>query len=219
MANKRLRHITDALLTLLLLCLMAFQVTGEAVHEWSGVAMTALLVLHHVLNRRWYGTLFKGRYSARRVIAVIVNALLLIAIVLTALCGMSMSSNAVPFLYGLLPIHFAQRFHLAMSFWSFVLMGFHLGLHLPAQAGGASMSGSAKKVIVGASVLVAAVGAWLFIKNGIPGYLFFRTPFAMFDYTKSLPRVLLENLAMLALFTAVGAACASMTGNHKRGDA
>ena len=218
MANKRLRHITDALLTLLLLCLMAFQVTGEAVHEWSGVAMTALLVLHHVLNRRWYGTLFKGRYSARRVIAVIVNALLLIAIVLTALCGMSMSSNAVPFLYGLLPIHFAQRFHLAMSFWSFVLMGFHLGLHLPAQAGGASMSGSAKKVIVGASVLVAAVGAWLFIKNGIPGYLFFRTPFAMFDYTKSLPRVLLENLAMLALFTAVGAACASMTGRYKRGD-
>ena len=81
------------------------------------------------------------------------------------------------------------------------------------------MSGSAKKVIVGASVLVAAVGAWLFIKNGIPGYLFFRTPFAMFDYTKSLPRVLRETLAMLALFTAVGAACASMTGNHKRGDA
>lgn len=81
------------------------------------------------------------------------------------------------------------------------------------------MSGSAKRVIVGASVLVAATGAWLFIKNGIPGYLFFHAPFAMFDYTKSLPRVLLENLAMLALFTAVGAACASMTGNHKRGDA
>ena len=215
MANKRLRHITDALLTLLLLCLMAYQATGEAVHEWRGVAMTALLVLHHVLNRRWYGALFKGRYSARRVISVIVNALLLISILLTAVCGMSMSSHAVSFLYGLLPVHFAQRFHLAMSFWSFVLMGLHLGLHLPAQAGGASMSGSAKKVIVGASVLVAAVGAWLFIKNGIPGYLFFRTPFAMFDYTKSLPRVLLENLAMLALFTAVGAACASMTGSHK----
>ena len=77
------------------------------------------------------------------------------------------------------------------------------------------MNGSAKSVIVGASVLVAAVGVWLFIKNGIPGYLFFRTPFAMFDYTKSLPRVLLENLAMLVLFTAVGAACASVTGKRK----
>ena len=214
--KQRLRHVVDALLTLLTLCLMAYQAAGGAVHEWSGVAMTVLLVLHHILNRRWYGALFKGKYSARRIIAAMINVLLLISVVLTALCGMGMSSSALPFLYGLLPIPFAQRFHLAMSFWSFVLMGLHLGLHLPAQAGGRRMSGSAKRVIVGASVLVAAVGAWLFIKNGIPGYLFFHAPFAMFDYTKSLLRVLLENLAMLVLFTAVGAACASVNGKRKR---
>jgi len=214
-SERRLRHAVDALLTLLLLCLMAYQATGEAVHEWSGIAMTVLLALHHVLNRRWYRTLFKGRYDARRVISAIVSALLLISILLTAVCGMSMSSHAVPFLYGLLPIHFAQRFHLAMSFWSFVLMGFHLGLHLPALAGGARMSFRAKRGIAGATVLAAA-GAWLFITNGIPGYLFFRVPFAMFDYTKSLQRVVLENLAMLALFTAIGAACASATGKRKR---
>lgn len=213
--KQRLRHVVDALLALLTLCLMAYQAAGGAVHEWSGVAMTVLLVLHHILNRRWYGALFRGKYSARRILAAMINILLLISVVLTAVCGMSMSSSAVPFLYGLLPIHFAQRFHLAMSFWSFVLMGLHLGLHLPVLAGGTRMNGSAKSVIVGASVLVAAVGAWLFIKNGIPGYLFFRTPFAMFDYTKSLPRVLLENLAMLVLFTAVGAACASVTGKRK----
>ena len=214
--KQRLRHVVDALLTLLTLCLMAYQAAGGAVHEWSGVAMTALLVLHHVLNRRWYGALFRGKYSARRILAAMINVLLLISIVLTALCGMSMSSSAVPFLYGLLPIHFAQRFHLAMSFWSFVLMGLHLGLHLPALTGEGRMSGRAKRVIVGASVFVAAVGAWLFMKNGIPGYLFFRTPFAMFDCTKSLPRVLLENLAMLALFAAIGAACASVNGKRKR---
>ena len=217
--KQKFRHVTDALLTLLTLCLMAYQAAGGAVHEWSGVAMTALLVLHHILNRRWYGALFKGRYGARRIIVVTVNALLLVSIIMTALCGMSMSCSAVPSLYGLLPIHFAQRFHLAMSFWSFVLMGLHLGLHLPALAGRARMSGRAKRVIVGASVLVAAVGAWLFIKNGIPGCLFFRTPFAMFDYTKSLPRVLLENLSMFVLFAVVGFACAAITGRHKRGDA
>ena len=214
--KQRLRHVVDALLTLLTLCLMAYQAAGGAVHEWIGVAMTALLVLHHILNRRWYEALFNGRYNARRIIVVTVNALLLVSIIMTALCGMSMSCSAVPSLYGLLPIPFAQRFHLAMSFWSFVLMGLHLGLHLPAPAGEGRISGRAKRVIVGASVLVAATGAWLFIKNGIPGCLFCRTPFAMFDYTKSLLRVLLENLAMLVLFTAVGAACASVNGKRKR---
>ena len=217
--KQRLRHVVDSLLTLLTLCLMAYQVAGGAVHEWSGVAMTVLLVLHHILNRRWYGALFKGRYSARRILASAINVLLLVSVVLTAVCGMSMSSSALPFLYGLLPIPFAQRFHLAMSFWSFVLMGLHLGLHLPALAGGVRMSGRTKRVIGGASFLVAAVGAWLFIKNGIPGYLFFRAPFAMFDYTKSLLRVLLENLSMFVFFAVVGFACAEITGRHKRGDA
>lgn len=54
-SKQRLRHVVDALLTLLTLCLMAYQAAGGAVHEWIGVAMTALLVLHHILNRRWYG--------------------------------------------------------------------------------------------------------------------------------------------------------------------
>ncbi len=37
-----------------------------------------------------------------------VNMLLLISIALTALCGMSMSSYAVPFLYGMVDIAFAE---------------------------------------------------------------------------------------------------------------
>ena len=110
-AKKKLRLVVDACLTVLLLCLMAYQVTGEALHEWIGMGMTAVLILHHVLNARWYGALFKGKYNAFRVISTVVNTLLLAAIALTALCGMSMSSHAVPFLYGMLPVAFARRFH------------------------------------------------------------------------------------------------------------
>ena len=91
-AKNKLRLVVDACLTLLLLCLMAYQVTGEALHEWIGMGMTAVLILHHVLNARWYGALFKGKYNAFRGISTVVNTLLLASIVLTALCGMSMSS-------------------------------------------------------------------------------------------------------------------------------
>ena len=31
-----IKKIVDALLTVLLLCLTAYQVTGEALHEWAG---------------------------------------------------------------------------------------------------------------------------------------------------------------------------------------
>ena len=51
------RKIVDAAMTVVLLFLMAYQVTGEAAHEWIGVSMTILVIVHQILNRRWYSAL------------------------------------------------------------------------------------------------------------------------------------------------------------------
>ncbi len=204
------KRAVDACMSILLLCLMAYQVTGEALHEWFGIGMTVLLIVHHVLNVKWYAALFKGKYSALRAVGAAVNALLLGSIALTALCGLSMSAHAVPFLYGLLPVSFARRFHLAMSFWSFVLMGFHLGLHVPAMAAGWKGRGRWKAAAAAAGTAAAGVGLWLFVRNGIPDYLFFRTPFAFLDYDKAAVLVFAENLAILIAFVFLGAACAAL---------
>ena len=40
-----IKRITDVGLLVLLLCLMAYQVTGEKAHEWVGIAMTVLVVV------------------------------------------------------------------------------------------------------------------------------------------------------------------------------
>ena len=151
----------DVCMTVLLLCLMAYQVTGETLHEWFGIGMTAALILHHILNRKWYAALFRSRYNAYRIAVTAVNTLLLAAIALTAVCGMAMSAHAVPFLYGLLPVAFARRFHLAMSFWSFILMGLHLGLHIPAMTAG--LNGKVKAVLAALCTVIAGWGLQLFV--------------------------------------------------------
>ena len=203
------KKIVDACMTVLLLCLMAYQVTGETLHEWFGIGMTVLLIVHHVLNRKWYGALFKGKYNAYRVVTVIVSTLLLAAIALTAVCGMAMSAHAVPFLYGVLPVSFARQTHLAMSFWSFILMGVHLGLHIPAMTAGLKWNGKVRTAVGAAFAIVSGVGFWLFVKNGIPNYIFFRTPLAFFDYEKNAALVFAENLAVLIAFAFLGA-CAAL---------
>ena len=220
--KNTVKKLVDAFMTVLLLCLMAYQVTGETLHEWFGVGMTVLLIAHHVLNIRWYAALFKGKYNAYRVMATAVNTLLLAAIALTALCGMSMSGHAVPFLYGLLPVSFARRFHLAMSFWSFVLMGVHLGLHLPAMTAQVKPGKAAKTVLTCAFTCAAGVGLGLFLRNGIPDYIFFRSPFAFFDYERPGALVFLENLAELFSFAFLGANAVRLTrrpGGEKGGGA
>lgn len=208
--NNMIKKLVDACMTVLLLLLMAYQVTGETLHEWFGIGMTALLIVHHILNRRWYSALFKGRYNVYRIVSVTVNTLLLAAIALTAVCGMAMSAHAVPFLYGLLPVSFARRFHLAMSFWSFLLMGIHLGLHIPAMTAGLKWNGKVKASVAAVLAAAAGVGFWRFVSSGIPDYIFFRTPFAFLDYDKSAALVFAENLAILITFVFLGAACASL---------
>lgn len=199
MSGKR---IVDAVLTVLLLCLMAYQVTGEALHEWLGVAMTILVIVHQVLNRKWYGALLKGRYSAYRAAATALNAALLAAFALTALCGMSMSGHAVPFLYGMTSVSFARRMHLSMSHWAFVLMGLHLGFHIPAMA--AKLSKSAKMVLTAVFAATAGVGLYLFLRSGMADYMLFRVPFAFLDYDKAAALVFLENLLMLLFWAFAG---------------
>ena len=203
-SHKGFKRFVDVLLVILLLCLTARQVSGESLHEWLGIAMAGLLLLHHLLNIRWTGSFFKGRYTLYRIILTIVNLALLAAVVLTVLTGVSMSDHALPSLYGLTERAFAQQFHLSMSWWAFALMGAHLGLHMASITSRLSDSYLVRRIVNYALALAAGTGLWLLIKNGIPDYLFFRTHFAMIDESKPALIVFAENLAELFFFVWIG---------------
>ena len=215
-SNKSIRRIVDTAMTVLLLFLMAYQVTGEAAHEWIGIVMTALVIVHQILNRKWYSTLFKRKYSPYRILSTALNVLLLVSFALTAYCGMSMSGHAVPFLYGMAPVSFVRRMHLSMSHWAFVLMGLHLGLHIPAMTAGLELKNKTKIIITCLFACIGGIGLYLFIRNGMPDYLFFRVPFAFLDYDKAGWLVLLENLVMLAFWAFVGMLAAKICRNAAR---
>ena len=86
-----LKIIVDALMTLTLLFLMGYQLWGEAAHEWAGAGMLVLFLIHHILNRNWYRSLFKGRFTPMRVLQICV------AVSYTHLIGMIMTRCPTPF--------------------------------------------------------------------------------------------------------------------------
>ena len=213
-----IKRIIDIAMTVLLLCLMAYQVTGEMAHEWIGMGMTVLIIIHQILNRKWYGALFKGKYRPYRILSTTLNILLLLSFLLTAFCGMSMSGYAVPFLYGMAPVSFVRRTHLSMSHWSFVLMGMHLGMHIPMMTAGLKWKGRTKTILAGLFTCIGGIGLYLFLRNGMPDYLFFRVPFAFLDYEKAGWLVFLENLLMLSFWAYIGMQAAQLLrkGNNRR---
>ena len=207
--NAVIKRVVDALLTVLLLFLTAYQVTGDKIHEWLGIGMTIILIIHHILNHKWYGAVFKGRYTPFRITMTSVNTLLLISIVMTALSGMAMSSHAVPFMYGFISVMTARKLHLALSYWSFILIGVHIGLHIKPMTAGLNKNGLLIFRIIFSAV--SAIGFVLFLKSGIINYIFFRTHFAFLDYTKAKWLVILENLAMLIFWVFMGSALSLFT--------
>lgn len=134
-AKMKIKMLIDFFMTILLLMLMAYQVTGERLHEWLGVFMIVLFIIHQFLNIGWYGRLFKGKYKPLRILQTAVNFSLLVTMFSLAYSGVIMSN----YVFAFLPIHggmaLARVMHLAASYWCLVLAGIHLGLHLRMVAG------------------------------------------------------------------------------------
>ena len=82
-----------------------------------------------------------------------------------------MSVHAVPFLSEFMRASLGRRLHLTLFHWCFVLMGLHLGMHIPAMAAGSSETRS-DGIGWFASIPAAGAGLWLFLRNRWPSYLF-----------------------------------------------
>lgn len=88
----------DLAMTVLLLLLMARQITGEDAHEWLGAAMFVLWLLHHLLNRRWYAGLAKGAWTPMRAVQLACDLLLLAAMLGTMVSAVVLSRQVFGFL-------------------------------------------------------------------------------------------------------------------------
>ena len=51
--------------------LMAFELIGRATHEWLGVSMLLLVIVHQGLNWKWYRNLLHGKYTAMRAVTLV----------------------------------------------------------------------------------------------------------------------------------------------------
>ena len=93
------RLATDAALLLLLLVVMAYSFTGNTVHEWMGIALVVLALVHLFLNKRWFVSLVKGKYNWRRMATSLINVLLILSFVVLVLLSMPISSEVFPFVH------------------------------------------------------------------------------------------------------------------------
>ena len=202
---KRLRVTLDIAMTVLMPLLMAYSLIGETFHEIIGTLIFILFIIHHVLNRKWSGALFKGRYSPDRVFRTVINALLFACMILQPLSGILMSKHLYTFLPSLPLSARARSVHMLLAYWGYVLLSVHAGTHLTAPLAKMRRNRSGAFTLLMAVLAAASLyGAYAFVKRGFPEYLFAKTMFAFFDYSEPVMLFLLDYLAVMALCMIIG---------------
>jgi len=203
---KKLRMIVDCAMILLLPMLMAYSLIGELFHEIIGTAMLALFITHNILNLGFWKNIFKGRYNAARVFRTVVNACLLAIMILQPLSGIAMSKHLYVFLPSLGLTATARQIHMVLAYWGFVLMSIHAGTHFGMLAGRLKkkLPKAVNYCLFGVGTAVMAYGAYTFVKRGLPGYMFMKTPFVFFDYDEPLVNFFADYLSVIILFGGIG---------------
>lgn len=199
----------DIAMTAALLLLMAYELIGEAAHEWIGISMFVLFVLHHILNGKWSSHLLKGKYTPFRIWQTILVLLVLASMLGSIISGIILSRYAFDFLSIRSGQSWARTVHLLCSYWGFVLMSLHLGLHW------SMMMGMAKKQLGASSpfrswtlravaAAIAVYGAFALVHREIGSYMFLKNEFVFFNFEEPLALFFLDYLAVMGLFVFLG---------------
>lgn len=203
-----LKLAVDMGMTLALLFLMTYERIGQAVHEWLGIGMFVLFVLHHILNRKWCKALLKGKYTMLRVLQTIFVAAVLLCMLGSMVSGVMLSRYAFAFL----PINaghsFARMLHMLSAYWGLVFMSLHLGFHW------GMMMRIAKKpfkrpsvirkwILRTAAVLIAGYGIYAFTQRDIGSYMLLKNLFVFFDFEEPVILFVLDYIAVIGLFVTI----------------
>ncbi len=199
----------DVIMTAVLLLLMAYSLVGESAHEWLGVGIFVLFILHHILNVRWSKSLFKGKYTPYRIAQTAAAALVMLAMIGSMISGVLLSRTVFAFI-GSRPFQAqAQTLHMLCAYWGFALLSLHLGLHwsnITNMAGRFFKKSSAvrKWTIRIIGLLIAVYGIYAFIKRNFAGYMLLQIHFVFFDLDEPLILYLLDYIAVMGAFVCAG---------------
>ena len=218
MNTNKLRISLDILMTILSIILMGGTVLfpDDRIHQICGIALVVLWAVHVVLNRRWYGSLFKGKYQPFRIMQLVVNCGVLICALFLMISGLLMAWF-IPADWVGGALGFARTTHLLASHWYYIFMAFHIGLHgaklvriaLQSSTSSATQnsreaSSSVKIIILRIiCIIISLYGVYAFIARGVWKYMFGLQQFFFFDFNRGYILFALDYISIIFLFATI----------------
>ena len=166
---KFVKIAVDIVMLCLFIYLMCYrEIRALGLHAIIGTVLFGLFFAHHLLNYKWYKVMFKGKYKSKRVILLLLNTALWIAMTVMLISSFMMSGAVVDFGIGM--TQFGRDLHICSTAWGFVIMALHLGFHLHVLLRKAERKNKDKLwdcAVYATVIAFAVVGLFAFWKSGL----------------------------------------------------
>lgn len=133
MSKTKINLSVDIALFLIFLVVYEAKATGEVVHEWLGVGIVAVIILHILLHWQWVVNITRRFFQQLKTeprINYILNAVLFISFTTIIFSGLMISRSVLPF-FGLAApdTPFWKMLHSLASDITLGLVALHIALH------------------------------------------------------------------------------------------
>lgn len=207
--SLKIKIVIDILMTIVLLLLMPYGLLSEKYHEWIGMGMFILFVIHHVLNRKWLSNFKKRKYTPFHILQTVLVMTIFLMMFGSMISGIILSRHLFTFIKIRGIAVLAGKIHMVCAYWNLILMSLHLGLHWNIMMGIARKKFQNKTLInvwiariIGS--VIALYGVYVFSKRTIGAYMFLQVHFVFFNYEESIVIFILDYLAVMGLFIFCG---------------
>ncbi|MDF2052897.1 DUF4405 domain-containing protein [Priestia megaterium] len=204
--NILIRLVIDLAMTVLMLVVMAYHVTGNAIHELVGAVLFMLFIFHNILNRRWYKTIIRRKYNVRRILKIVVNLLFLVSMIVVVISSVPISRDAFPYF----PINndmIVRQIHVLTAYWGFIFMAVHIGLSwgtiinaVRKMTGITGMSRIPTIVLRVLAVLIVVYGVQTSFERDLGSKLIIYDPFGSYILDNSVMGFLIDYLSIMGIY-------------------
>lgn len=209
--KRKLQILIDFLMIALLPLLMAYNLIGEVAHEWLGVMMFLLVLVHHILNHNWHKNFLRGRYNIARILGTGIDVWIFLLMILLLVSGIINSKHIFTYWNIQVDVSIARIAHLIASYWCFVFVCVHLGFHwmmivktFRKVVHISNNSGVRTVVLRLAAMGIGGYGIYAFMYRRLGDYMFLYNQYAFFDFYEPIILFIIDYMAIMGLFVIVG---------------
>lgn len=205
----RVRLVLDFVAIALIIACLAYWWLDNLYHEIFGTALFALVIIHNVFNRRWYGGVVKRKLDVVRIVNIVTIAALAAGMVVMLATSLLISRDLFPFT-ALEGVFAVREIHMFAGYWVLMIIAVHLGTRwtvvMSAARGlfGLSATNAVRTTVLRlAALTVAASGMKSSSDMAFGSKLMLTYSLDMWDFSQSTLGFFINYGAIVGLYTAI----------------